>query len=153
MFKNRVYKYNDEVYENGDEIWFYRDKNVGWDGPAVVTGTDGSRGVIFSCRGEVNMKRPTNSVQLRYPKDDTINDEVTEEILSDVEIKSDPPSDDENDITKKDTVPIVISTNIKVTKNIDQRGADAIEILQNEGMKSRIEDNTKKNDDQTFLKK
>ena len=53
--KSKGYKYHDEIYEPGEKLWFM--KNNAWD-EGTVTGMDG-RTVIFDCKNQYGLKRPT----------------------------------------------------------------------------------------------
>merc|ERR1712083_665566 len=50
IMKSKAPKYNDEIYQKGDKIWF-QDKNNKWLGPAIVTEHDG-RKVSFRYLGK-----------------------------------------------------------------------------------------------------
>ena len=76
--KSKGYKYHDEIYEPGEKIWFL--KNNVWD-KGTVTGMDG-RAVIFDCKNEYGLKRPTCDVKKLVPESEKmeINEKVKQKM-------------------------------------------------------------------------
>merc|ERR1711923_518672 len=70
IMKSNVPKYNDEIYQKGDKIWF-QDKNNKWQGPATVTEHEG-RNVSFRYLGkneETTSATHTCRIQRYYEED------------------------------------------------------------------------------------
>ena len=127
ILRSNVPKYNDETFNIGDKIWYHKDDFHKWDGPAIVTGFDGARSIIFKCRGENGMKRPTNKVKKIHPDEDVDIDEKDVDIDENKEVVEDNLDVDKDIIEdKKDRIEDDKDTNdVDKVVNIDDDEKDA----------------------------